>query len=121
MSIAGLGVDSSVSSDGRAAQAPEAATMGREGCDCFFGSAQIERPNAIRIAAAALRGGCIDDVVDHVQAVGLAVGRHEFRGRAEVFAVRDVQLMKRSIAGGDEEGSHGKRRGTRGWWSWSAW
>src|SRR5262249_33510716 len=58
------------------------------------GIAQIHRVDAIRVAAAALSCGRIDDVVDDIERIRLAVGRNERDRRRENLAIGRVQLVQ---------------------------
>ncbi len=55
---------------------------------------QVVRVERVRNAAAALCRGRVDDAIDDVQGVGLAVGRQEHVGRGDVGTVSRVDLVK---------------------------
>ena len=53
----------------------------------------------VRNTAAALRRGRVDDAVDDVQRIRLAVGRQELLGRGDVRTVGRVDLVEPPVPG----------------------
>ena len=88
--------------DRGAGASPHSATRRSPRAD--FIRRQIVDVDHIRIAAAALRGVRVDDVVAQIQRVGLAVGRHELGGWGDLFARRQVQAAQRAVPGRGVDG-----------------
>ena len=65
--------------------------------DARLAGRQVVRVERVRNAAAALCRGRIDDPIDDVQGIGLAVGRQELVGRGDIGAVGRVDLVKPSV------------------------
>src|SRR5439155_21936016 len=95
--VARSGVHGPVRADGRAGAAPHAAAGGSPIPDLVGG--QIVGIGHVRIPTAALRAVSIYNVLPKAHRVRLAVGRHELRGRGEIFAVGGVQLVQPAIPG----------------------
>src|SRR6185295_19924878 len=58
----------------------------------------IDCPHLIWIAGAALRRGCEDDGVPHVQRIRLPVGPAEWNRRRGLFAIGQIDGMKLAVA-----------------------
>ena len=98
--------------DGRTG-APPASAGGAEELHRVGRVAQVHDVDAVRIAAAALRGGGVQEIVDQVQCVRLAVGRHELHRLRDLFAIGRVQLAQASVPGDRVDGVlAGRTRGS---------
>ena len=90
--VAGHHVHDALRRNGRAATTPHAAASRME--RARLARRQVVRVHRVRNAAAALRRGRVDDALDDVQRIGLAVGRHELLGGRDVRAVGRVDLAE---------------------------
>ena len=99
VAVAAAGVDAAVLADRRPEPRPQAAAARVEAAHLL--RREVEAVELVRIAAAALRGRRVDDVVDEIEAVGLAVGRQEQLGRRRILTGRDVELAQPAVPGDD--------------------
>ena len=107
--VAGFGIHRPVLADRRTRDAPQPAAARSPVADRFRRIAEIERVDAVGIAAAALTGNGVDDVVVIREAVRLAIGRQELHRRHHLLAGVDIHLMEIPIAGEHENRSNRER------------
>src|SRR5688572_5198115 len=91
--------------DGSAGASPESSAARMKGHDLLLGIGHVNRPNLIRIPGASLRCRREDDVVPHVQRIGLPVGITERDGRRRFIACAEIELVKCAVAGKNINGS----------------
>ena len=95
-------VHGSVRADCWAGAAPHSAACRTPGADLV--GREIVRVHHVRITAAALRGVCVNHVVDKVQRVRLPIRRHELCRWRHLFAVRHVEAMEHAVPGSGVDG-----------------